>query len=109
MKDVSPDPMKDPGSLEMILRKDRLIIISGLVLLSAISWYYIIYLYNQMYPVMNMDAFLFAMPMSPKWTMVDFILLFFMWWVMMIAMMTPSVAPLILIFAMVNRQKKTTG
>jgi predicted metal-binding membrane protein len=29
-----------------------------------------------------------------------------MWLIMMIAMMTPSVAPLILIFAMVNRQKK---
>jgi predicted metal-binding membrane protein len=29
-----------------------------------------------------------------------------MWFVMMIAMMTPSVAPLILIFAMVNRKRK---
>jgi predicted metal-binding membrane protein len=55
---------------------------------------------------MNMDAFLFAMPMSPAWTFVDFVLLFLMWFVMMIAMMTPSVSPLILIFAMVNRQKR---
>ena len=56
--------------------------------------------------VMNMDAFLFAMPMSPSWTAVDFILLFLMWFVMMIAMMTPSVAPLILIFTMVNRKRR---
>lgn len=55
---------------------------------------------------MNMDAFLFAMPMTPAWTAVDFWLLFLMWFVMMIAMMIPSVAPLILIFTMVNRQKK---
>lgn len=55
---------------------------------------------------MNMDAFLFAMPMSPSWTFIDFVLLFLMWFVMMIAMMTPSVSPLILIFAMVNRKKK---
>lgn len=55
---------------------------------------------------MNMGALLFAMPMTTNWTAVDFILLFLMWLVMMIAMMTPSVAPLILIFAMVNRQKK---
>ena len=58
-----------------------------------------------MYP-MNMDALFFAMPMTPAWTITDFALLFLMWLVMMIAMMTPSVAPLILIFAMVNRQKQ---
>ena len=52
-----------------------------------------------------MDALFFAMPMSPSWTAVDFVLLFLMWFVMMIAMMTPSVAPLILIFTMVNRQR----
>jgi predicted metal-binding membrane protein len=56
--------------------------------------------------VMNMDALFFAMPMTPSWTMVDFALLFLMWLIMMIAMMTPAVAPLILIFAMVNRQRK---
>jgi predicted metal-binding membrane protein len=56
--------------------------------------------------VMNMGAFLFAMPMSPSWTAVDFVLLFLMWFVMMIAMMTPSVAPLILIFTMVNRKRR---
>jgi predicted metal-binding membrane protein len=55
---------------------------------------------------MDMSALFFAMPMTPEWTTIDFILLFFMWLVMMIAMMTPSVTPLILIFAKVNRQKK---
>lgn len=55
---------------------------------------------------MDMNALFFAMPMTPEWTYIDFILLFFMWLVMMIAMMTPSVSPLILIFAMVNRQRK---
>jgi predicted metal-binding membrane protein len=79
--------------------------ISGLFLLALLSWCYIIYLYRQMDP-MNMDAAFFAMPMSPAWTATDFILLFLMWLVMMIAMMVPSVAPLILIFLMVNRKRK---
>jgi predicted metal-binding membrane protein len=92
-------------ALETLLKKDRLIIIISLVFISIICWFYIIYLYKQMHP-MNMDAFLFAMPMSPEWTATDFLLLFLMWLVMMIAMMTPSIAPLVLIFAMVNRQKK---
>lgn len=79
--------------------------LAGLFLLALLSWWYIIYLYRQMYP-MNMNAMFFAMPMSPAWTMTDFLLLFLMWLVMMMAMMIPSVAPLILLFAMVNRQKK---
>lgn len=55
---------------------------------------------------MNMEALFFAMPMTPTWTAIDVMLLFLMWFVMMIAMMTPSISPLILIFAMVNRQRK---
>jgi predicted metal-binding membrane protein len=44
--------------------------------------------------------------MTPEWSYIDFILLFLMWLVMMIAMMTPSVSPLILVFATINRQRK---
>ena len=80
----------------------RLVIICGLFFITLLSWLYIIYLYNQMV-YMDMNALFLAMPMTPEWTAVDFILLFFMWLVMMIAMMTPSVAPLILIFAMHER------
>jgi len=35
--------------------------------------------------------------------------MFFMWWVMMIAMMLPSATPMVLLFAMVNRQQKEKG
>ncbi|HEY6975710.1 MAG TPA: DUF2182 domain-containing protein [Chitinophagaceae bacterium] len=97
--------MGNSNSIEYLLKRDRIIIISGLILISLIAWLYIIYLYRQMF-YMNMDALFFAMPMTPVWTITDFILLFLMWFVMMIAMMTPSVAPLILIFALVNRRRK---
>jgi predicted metal-binding membrane protein len=97
--------LRSQHTLETILKKDRLFIIGGLLVLCMLAWWYIIYLYQQM-NVMNMAAFLFAMPMTPTWSMQDFLLIFLMWFVMMIAMMTPSVTPLILIFAMVNRQKK---
>lgn len=89
----------------MRLKRDRLIIISGLFFIGILSWIYIIYLHRQMV-YMDMDALFFAMPMTPVWTYIDFILLFLMWLVMMIAMMTPSVSPLILIFARINRQRK---
>src|SRR5215831_3792927 len=97
--------MTSSNSLEDLLKKDRLVIISALFAITLLSWIYIVYLYKQMV-YMDMNALFFAMPVTPEWTYFDFILLFFMWLVMMIAMMTPSVSPLILIFAMVNRQKK---
>ena len=97
--------MISTNSLEYLIKKDRIVIISGLFFITILSWLYIIYLYNQMV-YMDMNALFFAMPMTPEWTATDFILLFLMWLVMMIAMMTPSVAPLILIFATVNRQRR---
>ena len=97
--------MSNTNTLENILKKDRVIILTALFVLCLLSWLYIIYLYRQMYP-MNMDALFFAMPMTPQWTWTDFVLLFLMWFVMMIAMMTPSVTPLVLIYAMINRQRK---
>jgi predicted metal-binding membrane protein len=97
--------MGETNTVEYVLKKDRFIVIAGLVALCVLSWLYIIYLYRQMYP-MNMNALFFAMPMTPQWSWTDFVLLFLMWVVMMIAMMTPSVAPLVLIFAMMNRQRK---
>ncbi len=97
--------MSSSTSLENLLKKDRSIIIAGLFFICLLSWLYIIYLYRQMV-VMDMNALFFAMPMTPQWSATDFVLLFLMWLVMMIAMMTPSVSPLILIFAMINRKRK---
>jgi predicted metal-binding membrane protein len=97
--------MKNNNSLNYYLKRDRLIIIAALFIITLLSWLYIIYLYNQMI-YMDMNAGFFAIPMTPEWTYIDFTLLFFMWFVMMIAMMTPSVSPLVLIFAKVNRQRQ---
>ena len=97
--------MTKTGSLAFILKKDRFVVLIALFILCVLSWLYIIYLYNQMYP-MDMDAFLFAMPMTSNWSWTDFVLLFLMWFVMMIAMMTPSVAPLVLIFTSINRKRR---
>lgn len=55
---------------------------------------------------MDMNALFFAMPMTPEWTATDFVLLFLMWNVMMVAMMTPSITPLVLIFGKINRQRR---
>ena len=36
-------------------------------------------------------------------------LIFAMWWIMMVAMMLPSAAPMLLLFARVNRKEKAGG
>ena len=43
------------------------------------------------------------------WTPAYAVLIFAMWWVMMVAMMLPSAAPVLLLFARVNRKDKTAG
>ena len=48
--------------------------------------------------------------MTPTaWTARYAVLMFIMWWVMMVAMMLPSAAPMILLFATVNRRQRESG
>ena len=92
-------------SIEDLLRQDRLILLCVLLFITVLSWLYIVYLYyNMVY--MDMNALLFAMPMTPSWSVTDFVLLYLMWLVMMVGMMTPSVTPLAITFAKINRQRQ---
>src|SRR5580704_4737792 len=48
--------------------------------------------------------------MAPAaWTLGYAGIMFTMWWVMMAAMMLPSAAPFLLLFARVNRKEKSVG
>ena len=57
-----------------------------------------------MLPGMDMPGM--PMPASHAWAPLDVALLFLMWAVMMMAMMLPSAAPMILLFALVNRRRR---
>ncbi|GHF53468.1 DUF2182 domain-containing protein [Seohaeicola zhoushanensis] len=50
-----------------------------------------------------------SMPMQPVWTPGYAVLVFLMWWIMMIAMMTPSAAPMLLLFTALKRQGPEPG
>ena len=50
-----------------------------------------------------------AMLQPAVWTPSYAVLMFFMWWVMMVAMMLPSAAPMILLFARIQRSQKDKG
>lgn len=85
-----------------VLKRDRIIVLCGLAALVALSWAYISYLAQDM---RNMDMEM-AMPQTQVWSVADFTLMFVMWAVMMVAMMTPSAAPMILTFAGASRRRR---
>jgi predicted metal-binding membrane protein len=93
------------GVAETVLRRDSIIVLSSLAVITALSWAYILSLASDMQN--NMDvAMEMAMPQVQTWGAADFALAFAMWAVMMVAMMTPSAAPMILMFAGVNRRRQ---
>ncbi len=91
-------------SLERAVTKDRVIVITSLVVLAGAAWAYTGYLAWKM-EGMDMGPEM-AMPQMQTWTLVDLLLLFVMWTVMMVAMMVPSAAPMVLMFANVQRQRQ---
>jgi predicted metal-binding membrane protein len=101
--------MEPRTPLELMLRRDRTIVLAGLIGVAALAWVYILYLGWDMRG-MDMGSMPIAMdmtmPQMVSWSATDFILMFVMWAVMMVAMMVPSAAPMILVFATVSRQRR---
>jgi predicted metal-binding membrane protein len=90
-------------ALEAVLKRDRLIVLGGLVSITGLAWAYIGYLAWEMgHMDMSMDM---AMPRMQTWSALELGLLFIMWAVMMVAMMVPSAAPMLLMFTTINRRR----
>jgi predicted metal-binding membrane protein len=88
------------------LRRDRAIVGAALLAIALVAWLYLVHLSATM-PGMDMaDMPGMAMPRAHAWDPLDVGLLFIMWAVMMIAMMVPAAAPMVLTFAMVQRQRQ---
>ncbi len=100
--------------LEALLRRDRVVVIGGLALVTVLAWAYLLGLAATMDDMSGtaMGATSAAASMSPEfraWTGRDFVFMFLMWAVMMVAMMVPSASPMILLHAKVNRQQGDAG
>ena len=93
-----------PGPLEGVLRRDRLVVASGLAVIAVLAWSYIVHMARMMSPHATM-----AMPMSGSAGVPALAWLVPMWIVMMVAMMLPSAGPTILLFASVARRRRALG
>lgn len=80
-----------------VLRRDRLFLITALLGITLLAWAYTIYLASQM-----------SMPSTRLWQPADLGFNFLMWAVMMVAMMTPTAAPMVLTFAYVALQRNAS-
>ena len=94
--------------LETMLQRDRTVLIAGLVAVALVAW---VSLCSMVWKTtatgttgaMGMTSEM-AMPVMQGWGAIEILLLFVMWAVMMVAMMVPSIAPLLLMFAWAHRR-----
>jgi predicted metal-binding membrane protein len=102
-----PTPALELSSpLERLLRRDRFILALGLAAITLLAWMYLVRMAGDMRS-MPMDAEMAAMGMADPhvWGPADWVMLFVMWSVMMVAMMLPSAAPVILLVLGVYRRR----
>ena len=91
------------GLLEGALRRDRLVVGAGLALVTVMGWMYIVRMTRTVSPHAMVSM---SMPMSGGPGVPALAWLIPMWIVMMVAMMLPSAAPAILLFASVARRRR---
>ncbi len=103
--------------IEVVLRRDRIVVVVALATITALAWAYVLWLAADMdMGGVGMSGFrmipagigLMAPALAP-WRWFEFVLVLIMWIVMMVGMMTPSAAPMILIYARVGRLGVTQG
>ncbi len=101
--------MTDATILEKTLRRDRLIVMTGLATVVALAAVYTVAGVGMSMSALSMTQMALNLPgmmMEPAvWSPYYAGLIFLMWWVMMIAMMVPSATPMILLYTAVVRKR----
>ena len=93
--------------LDAVLRRDRQVLLAALVVVVALAWGWVLLggglgmTAVEMTGMAGMDGWMMA---PATWTFGYAALMLSMWWVMMVAMMLPSAAPTLLLFARIVRQ-----
>ena len=90
-------------------RRDAYVVLFALLALTALAWIYLAWLtHHDSMAGMAMDGMGAMHPAAVSWG-TELFLAFIMWTVMMIGMMTPSVVPVILLYARVGRHAAANG
>jgi predicted metal-binding membrane protein len=101
----SPSPVPAPS------RRDRVLIASCIVLITALAWAYLVHLNHRMTSPVAGDAMMagMGMVMNQPWGAADLLLTFAMWSVMMVGMMAVPALPVLLLFSGMHAQRADRG
>ena len=99
------------SALPTLPRRERLLIGASLCGIALLAWFYTIYEARRMNAtgVCECMRMKISGPELSSWPADTLLPLFFMWAIMMIAMMLPSALPMILTFAAVTRNRQRLG
>lgn len=103
----------DPG-IETVLRRERTVVALSLVALAALAWLHLLNGAGTGMSVLAMSTWTFPPPVpeqtfSARWDGSYALTMLGMWWVMMIAMMLPSAAPMVLLYARTRSRAEARG
>lgn len=98
--------MTTQALIERLARRDRLVVLAALVGVSGLAWLYLVAATGGS-DATGGDAAPMAPPAS--WGAAELAFVFVMWAVMMAGMMTPSAAPMILLYAGLARRERRRG
>jgi predicted metal-binding membrane protein len=112
--------MFEAPAFERLLKRDRVITLVGLTALCALAWLYVVTGVGlgmsawemttlALFPHQHARDVMPGMDMGAAWGFATWALIIAMWWIMMIAMMTPSATPTILLYARVYRHALVQG
>lgn len=92
---------------EFLMRRDRLVVAACLCVICLLSWLYLLSGAGTGMSALAMSTWEFPPPAhgagAGGWALGYWAIMIAMWWVMMIAMMLPSAAPMVLLYARVQR------
>jgi predicted metal-binding membrane protein len=94
--------MGDAGTLDRVLRRDRLVAAAALAAVAVLAWGYVLVAAGMDMGVAMAGA---AMPAPMPWSPGHAATMALMWALMMLAMMLPGAAPMILLHATVSRRR----
>lgn len=93
--------------MEALLRRDRMLVSAGMIVIGALCWWHLLGGAGTGMSTAKMTTWSFPPPVHlgepAAWEPAYWGLMLAMWWVMMIAMMLPSAAPIVLLYAKVQR------
>jgi predicted metal-binding membrane protein len=99
-------------AVEALVRREDIVVLTALVVLIVLAWLALFTGAGTGMDPFAMTGWLLPVTppaAAPAWTLAYWLIVFFMWAAMMVAMMLPSASPMVLLFARVARQAEAQG